>query len=398
MRTSSWLDPGSAVWGPFGALPLSLRTRLLVWGGLAAVYTVDVVLALTGSSITRAEDLPQLGAEYLLIGLIVQHPPLGVAAYAAAFTVGAPLWDLSQVYITFAGAAVLLGTCARWGLLAVSASLFIVWLALAAGVVGDGQPDIVPQLAFSTAFGLGVGLVLRWLTSRLHSALRLAEERREELARTRADERHRLAMELHDVVGHGLTVIAMQAAMLQTVDSPERRAESETAIADAARQSLADLRTMLGALRGTGPDAEPDHGPVGAPVPVEDLLDHCRARLAEAGFHPEVRGDVAGQVSGSALLTLQRLLQEATTNILKHAAVGGRVEVELRHDEHETRLLVRNPIPARPRTEPTPHSGHGLAGMDERVRILGGRISHGPEDGSWVLDVTLPSQERTAQV
>ncbi|MBD4540580.1 two-component sensor histidine kinase, partial [Xanthomonas citri pv. citri] len=82
---------------------------------------------------------------------------------------------------------------------------------------------------------------------------------------------HRLALELHDVVGHGLTVIALQAGMLPTVTSPVQRTEVEQAIADTARQSLTDLRTMLGVLRGSAPglgpaeDAEP-------PLPVRELV------------------------------------------------------------------------------------------------------------------------------
>ena len=95
--------------------------------------------------------------------------------------------------------------------------------------------------------------------------------------------------------------------------------------------------------------------------------------------------------------TLRRIVQEASTNVLRHAEPGGRVDVEIRHDGCETSVLVRSPLPARRRQEPAPHSGYGLAGMDERVRILGGQITHGPVDGSWVLDVTLPSQERAAQ-
>lgn len=396
MATVSIGRPDSPVWGPFGARRLSLRIRLIVWISLAVVFGIDVVLAFSGTGVTAAEALPQLAGEYLLIGLIAQHAPLGVIAYAIAFTAGARWWDYEALSIVFAGAALMLGLSAQRGLLLLAGGLFAAWFVIAGPVLGSFSTAAAVAFAVSAALGVAAGLGLRWLARRFDSALRLAEERQTQLEQAQRDERHRLALELHDVVGHGLTVIALQAGMLPTVTSPVQRTEVEQAIADTARQSLTDLRTMLGVLRGAAPglgpaeDAEP-------PLPVRELVAEYRDRLTAAGFDVHVRLEAEAEVPDSLRHTLRRIVQEASTNVLRHAEPGGRVDVEIRHDGCETSVLVRSPLPARRRQEPAPHSGYGLAGMDERVRILGGRITHGPVDGSWVLDVTLPSQERAAQ-
>lgn len=373
-------DHGPEDWGPFGAERLRLSTRLVIWVTLAVLFLVDALLALGDTGVTSSSELPQLAAGYVLIGLMVLHTPLGVVAIVLALVLGDRWWDHDAISLLFAGAATILGMSARLPLILVSGSFFVVWLVVAGRVLDRLSPVSASLLAFSAVGGLAPGLGLRWLSRRLRSAVHLAEDRRVQLERAQSDERHRLALELHDVVGHGLTIISTQAAMLPTLTDPDRREAAERAISDTARQSLQDLRTMLGVLRGTGA-SETAADATEQVVPVEELMGDYAARLRSAGYEVEVDLRLSEDIPDSLLHTLQRLVQESTTIIFKHAAREGRVDILLAHSSEETVLRVCSPMPAQRRTGPVPNTGFGLAGMDERARILGGRLTHGPEDG-----------------
>lgn len=389
-------DHGPEDWGPFGAERLSLSTQLVIWVSLAVLLLMDALLALGDTGVTSSSELPQLAAEYVLIGLMALHTPLGVVAIVLALVLGDRWWDHDAISLLFAGAATILGMSARLPLILVSGSFFVVWLVVAGPVLDRLSPVSASLLAFSGVGGLAAGLGLRWLRRRLRSAVHLAEDRRVQLERAQSDERHRLALELHDVVGHGLTIISMQAAMLPTLTDPDRREAAERAISDTARQSLQDLRTMLGVLRGAGA-SETAADATEQVVPVEELMGDYAARLRSAGYEVEVDLRLSEDIPDSLLHTLQRLVQESTTNIYKHAAREGRVDILLAHSSEETVLRVCSPMPAQRRTGPVPNTGFGLAGMDERARILGGRLTHGPEDGRWVLHATIPSRSHTGR-
>ncbi|HXV93425.1 MAG TPA: histidine kinase, partial [Pseudonocardia sp.] len=229
-----------------------------------------------------------------------------------------------------------------------------------------------------------------------------AERLAAELAAARAEadalgERARLARELHDSVGHALTLTTLQAgAAARVLDGSDpdpafvRRALE--AIADAGRAALADLDHVLGLLR---------DGPAGtAPQPVladlTRLLD--RTRAAGVRVDAEVQGDLAAV---PPLLGREgyRLVQEALTNALRHAGpVPVRVRVVV--DTAALRLAVTNPLSrtrGRPRAGgrvgargPSPGGGRGLAGMRERVAVLGGVLDAGPDGDTWRVVARLP--------
>jgi signal transduction histidine kinase len=206
--------------------------------------------------------------------------------------------------------------------------------------------------------------------------------------RTRAEERNRIARELHDVIGHSLTVslLHVSSARLALQEDP---AEAVAALEEAerlGRQSLAEVRQAVGLLRDDESSRAPLPGAGQLPVLVESL------RRAGADVSYDVQGDPSGLPETTGL-TLYRILQEALTNTARHAP-GAHVAVQLAVGTQDTVLTVHSAgPPGAPNAE-----GVGLAGMGERAAALGGHVEAGPEAAGWVVRATLPAAPRPAGV
>ena len=205
----------------------------------------------------------------------------------------------------------------------------------------------------------------------------------------RLAERGRLARELHDSVGHALTVTTLQAAAAarQVDTDPDATRRSLAAIEDAGRSAMADLDHVLGLLRAgeSAPGAE-SRAPARSLDDLPDLVDDAR----HAGV--DVRLDLAaGVTAGLPRATSHeayRVVQEALTNAVRHAP-GLRVEVRVAVDDAGRSLdvVVANPVPAAPSTG---GGRRGLRGMAERVRLLRGELDAGPRDGRWEVRARFP--------
>ena len=212
-----------------------------------------------------------------------------------------------------------------------------------------------------------------------------ADAERERAARTASEERLRISRELHDVVGHALSVVVVQAGVAeQLLDSrPDEARGAVAEIARTGRQALAEIRELLGVLRETDDDSDPLNRPLSPTLAdLGPLVDGVRG----AGLAVEL------QISGEARplpvgieLAAYRVIQEALTNSLKHAnatraRVGviyteGLVEVEITDDGQRS-----GPFADVADTASAGHaSGHGLAGMRERVAVYGGEFTAGPD-------------------
>jgi signal transduction histidine kinase len=223
------------------------------------------------------------------------------------------------------------------------------------------------------------GELITWLAGRLlgpSPAERLAalEERTEQLL-----ERTRIARELHDSIGHALTVAVVQAGAARAAGDPEFTDRALAAIEDTGRAALEDLDRVLGVLRES-------ERPVSSRPTLADadrLLESARASGAK--LDAEVSGPLEA-LPGPVSREGYRILQEALTNVLRHAgAVPARVRVRVADDHLE--LEVRNALPA---AIPTPVRGSGLRGIRERAALLGGRAHTGPDGGDWRVRVELP--------
>ena len=269
----------------------------------------------------------------------------------------------------------------------------------------------------------------------LERELGLLAERAEERAEwARDEERRRIAREMHDVVAHRVSLMVVHAAAVQAVapKDPEKAARNASLIGDMGRQALTELRTMLGVLRadpvgsdrasgasrassrlveiasgagqGEAADAAPAREGQAASAPAGNgegprltglraLVDESRAagmrvELAVEGEHR----DYAEQVESTAY----RVVQEALTNVHKHAA-GAAAWVRLAHRDGEVAVQVRNEAPdgaaRRPDEARLPSGGNGLVGMRERVTALGGGFVSGPTDeGGFRVSAVIPDR------
>ncbi|MFG2133414.1 sensor histidine kinase [Streptomyces sp. NPDC048751] len=229
------------------------------------------------------------------------------------------------------------------------------------------------------ALVVGLGELVTALARRLlgpSPAERLAalEERTEHLL-----ERTRIARELHDSIGHALTVAVVQAGAARAAGDPAFTERALDAIEETGRAALEDLERVLGILRES-------ERPVSSRPTLTDadrLLESARASGAK------VDADLAGPletVPGPVSREGYRILQESLTNVLRHAgSVPVRVRIEVADDS--LALEVRNPLTA---DIPGPGRGSGLRGIRERAALLGGRAHTGPHEGDWQVHVELP--------
>jgi signal transduction histidine kinase len=276
--------------------------------------------------------------------------------------------------------------------------LFLVALTEDSGVTAwaTGFSIVPPFLFADRANALGASVLLvaiallgDVLSRRQHSRRQLAEQAElTELERARRavlEERARIAREMHDVVAHHMSMIAVQAetAPYRLADLPGPvRAELAT-IATSARSALADMRRLLGALRAETDDAlrEPQPGLAELPTLV--------ATAQRAGVQVTFTPADAGMVPGPVGLAAYRIAQEALANAARHAP-GSPVDVAVRALGDRLELSVHN---GPPRSGPVPATGggHGLMGMRERAALLGGTLSAGPgEHGGYLVTASLP--------
>ncbi|MER6950122.1 sensor histidine kinase [Nonomuraea sp. NPDC000554] len=214
------------------------------------------------------------------------------------------------------------------------------------------------------------------------------------LEHTARGERARIARELHDVVAHHISMVAVQAetARLAIPGMPDAGAQRLSAIGDTARAALTEMRRLLGVLR---EDAETDAADR-QPQPglrlreLNELLDESRA-ASGTGTRLILRGSPVTLDPGVELAAY-RIVQEALTNARRHAP-GAAVDVELHYTGDALRLLVRDNGPG----QSTAGEGHGLSGMRERAAAVGGELRAGPATGGgFLVEARLPGKDETA--
>jgi signal transduction histidine kinase len=212
----------------------------------------------------------------------------------------------------------------------------------------------------------------------------LAEHDRDRSAQIAvAEERARIARELHDVVAHGVSVIAIQADAAEAAleKDPARAKAPLHAIRGSAAEALADMRRLLGVLR------EDQDGNEITPQPGLAQLDALIGRVRGAGVEVRVKEEGAPRALPASLdLSAYRILQEALTNVRKHAA-GAAAEVRLLWSEQALELRISDDGPGANGGPP----GHGLVGMHERVKVHGGELRTGTApDGGFEVHARLP--------
>ncbi|MFF4756556.1 sensor histidine kinase [Streptomyces sp. NPDC002514] len=288
------------------------------------------------------------------------------------------------------------GLCLALGLRERRRTLLLVWLATAGANVG--LEFAVPAGSSSKGMLLtilsGVALLLAGaLRERSEAQRRLVEQETiseaERDRRTLLEERTRIARELHDVVAHHMSVITVQAdTAAYRLEVPPDVQEELTSIAATARESLGEMRRLLGVLR-----SEETHGEL-APQPGLTQIGQLVEAMVRAGMPVEF-APCDAEVPEAVGLSAYRIVQEALANVVRHAP-GAPTHVSVSQDgERLTVLVVNDPPPELPAGPlEVGGTGHGLVGMRERVRLVGGTIDVGPlPDGGFRIAARLPLTE-----
>jgi len=254
----------------------------------------------------------------------------------------------------------------------------------------DDPGELVSVVVRNTALCLLAIAAGDMVRSRREAMARLVAQQEEHARRRLGEERLRIAREVHDVVAHAMVAINVQAGVAaHRLDAdPEQARTALRAIKDTSGEALSDLRATLGMLRG-----EDGEAPVRPPAGLGDL-DELAAGLRAAGVDVAVDvGDLSG-VPGAVHAAGYRIVQEALTNVLRHAGAG-HVRVRVARDGEQLRVEVVDDG-AGAVANGAGGSGSGVRGMRERAAALGGTLDAGPGDrGGWRVAATLPARAGT---
>jgi signal transduction histidine kinase len=240
--------------------------------------------------------------------------------------------------------------------------------------------------------GVFTALVLQltvWLIGDAVRRQRADAARRQQQAL--AEQRLEIARELHDIVAHAMSVVAVQAGVGSHLIAtrPDEAARSLSAIEATARAALSETRYLLGAMRNGG------HDPAGlTPMPGIGSVASLVSQVSEAGQPVSLR--VEGQqrtLSPSLELSVYRVIQEALTNVVRHAGRSASAEVVISYDDREVLVTVTDDGRGQRVSQNGHGSGHGLTGMRERVSLLGGELQAGPRpEGGYQVMARLPAE------
>lgn len=354
-------------------------------GSLAAARLVAVI---HGASVALRQFRPRLAVFVLLVTAVVFVWPLGL-----------PVWMLGPAVLFVAyGSAARLGR--RRALVDLGVLLVAAVLLLRLGPFFVGWPSAVFYVALITsAWSLGaVVFALRSLARENAQRATELEQARLELARHAvAVERLRMARELHDVIAHSVSMIAMQAgvARLAVGTDPDAERGSLAVIEDLSRNALAEMRRLVVFLRDQD-EAAAGREPAAAldPAPSLGRLHELVSGVVEAGVTVDVhtQGDLH-EVPPGVSLSAYRVIQEALTNVLRHAGrTTARLSVAVRGGI--VSICVENDRPVVGGRSAAAPGGHGTVGMRERAELYGGTVRSGPTpEGGWRVEARIPYTE-----
>lgn len=273
---------------------------------------------------------------------------------------------------------------ARWNVSAISAAVLIAWLLVAVMPtmardhlsVGDAGV-LVAVVAWAWTWGRLVQTRRRYIGSLRERAVQLEREKKTESAIAASTERTRIAREIHDIVSHSLSVVIVMSdgAATKVETEPAQAKTAMLAVRDTGRAAMADMRRMLGVLR----DDEPgSHAPQPGIAELDRLIKDSVAAGLPVAFSMEGQ---PGRVPASVDLAVFRIVQEALTNVRRHAGPEvSRVDVRLRHREDTIEVSITDDGKG-PAEDNEERIGHGIIGMQERVSAHGGTLHTGDRPG-----------------
>jgi signal transduction histidine kinase len=381
------------------AVVFGMRHAPVIAGVVLGLAAVTEAGARGGSSVTAV-----LTATVLALCTTVPLAFLGRAAAAIFMCVAGVLSLTADRTMTVAGLVAVLIVLYRFGrgggrgqLLAPVLALPFLIVALAGSLSPGTEEGVLAVLLAALAPAAALAGIARQarVQAHAHSAAHqvIADSLVEHTAR---GERARIARELHDVVAHHISMIAVQAeaARLTTPGMPDAGAERLLEIGDRARAGLTEMRRLLGVLREDAQAADPvasgdDRRPQPGLEQLNELLDEAR-QASGAGTRLIVSGPLV-RLDPGVELAAYRIIQEGLTNTRRHAP-GAAVDVELRFTDAALWLRIRDNGPGPPVVATVADGGHGLTGMRERAAAAGGELSIGAAPGGgFLIEATLPA-------
>jgi signal transduction histidine kinase len=421
MRPGHWI----AIDGVVGAV-IALAAMFASTGHLGAIDFAPLVRTLLAAALAAAI--------FFSVALRRRNPVAAFCALILLSILSLEAGRITTVLIMLAAAYVLylttVASSKRTGFAALVLALIVI------AVLMFARQNLNPHSGGGMVVPIAFAMIIFWMTGysvrqrRAYAAMLQYQAASSAVA----EERLRIARELHDVVAHSMSVIAVQAGYGQYVidSSPSDARDALGAIQATSRDALEEMRRMLGVLRqqdtggarpgagGGAPPAPPESqeafpaafssaavSPPAAPLaPAPGLgdLDRLIQRTSGAGIHVTLRrsGHIRAVPAGIDL-SAYRIIQEALTNVVKHAGADARctvdvgygddgIEVRVTDDGGQSLVLASAGIALAPTdAAATPSSGHGLVGMRERVNLCGGEFSAGPlQSGGFQVAATLP--------
>ncbi|WP_330457335.1 sensor histidine kinase [Streptomyces sp. NBC_00820] len=358
----------------------------VVWGERAPALLSLLLMVLAAAALVPRRRAPRtvlaVTGGLSVIECVTGDPraPVAMAAVIALFTVAsstdrATTWRIGLLTMAVLTAAAMLGGPLPW--YAQENLVLVAWTGIGA-TAGDA---VRSRRAFVRA---------------IRERAERAERTREEEARRRvAEERLRIARDLHDVVAHHIALVNVQAGVAAHVmdKRPDQAKEALAHVREASRSALDELRATVGLLRQSGDPEAPTEPATGL-----SRLDDLAGTFRNAGLPVEVaRADQDTELPSPVDLAAYRIIQEALTNVRKHAGSEAKAEVSVVRVGGDIEVTVLDdgsgaaPVPAR-------GGGHGLLGMRERVSALGGTLTTGPRyGGGFRVHAILPLQTRQSR-
>jgi signal transduction histidine kinase len=376
-------DAARSLW----AEPRAPEAPRRVWRDWALVSALVPVVVLEGAF---RDDLvwrvPSIAVALALLPTLLWRRTHPLQSVAAAFGLVAVVMIASLVF------------GADWR--GLDANVFVILLVYALFRWGSGRDAAIGLAIVSIPVLLNTGEIplsevaggalFLLLVAAVGASVRYADKaRRRGMDQMKLLEREQLARELHDTVAHHVSAIAIRAQAGRVVAStdPAAAVEALAVIEQEASRTLAEMRTMVSALRqGEEPDLTPQRGV----AQVEDLA-------TSPGERPRVEVELSGDLDGlrpSVDAAIFRLAQESITNAVRHARHATRVQVAVRGEPDCVRMTVHDDGDAAP-FDPRTATGFGLVGMAERAKLLGGTLEAGPSrNRGWTVTAVLPRGAR----
>jgi signal transduction histidine kinase len=398
-----WWTPRS--WAAARRVAVDLGLALLVFVATADQGT-GMELGFMGV-LTREHPAPErtlfaVGLALLVLARRVNPYPLLALAGAAWVVMTAPLGLMVGAYTLAVRPRHPRRDAAILGGLAL---VMLASLTLDPGVSATSTATILVTilvLGLPALLGLWIGTRRALVASLREKAARLEREQHLKADQAKVHERARIAREMHDVVAHQVSLMVLHAGALEVSLTDTAAAQQASLIRQTGREALEELRQILGVLR------DPAGGPLLDPQPTLADLDSVVQQSRDISLEVAlvVEGDRRA-LPATVERTTYRLVQEALTNVHKHAA-NAATEVNLRYEPARVEVIVRNARPGRPPgadgSVPSgslpggslPGAGHGLLGLRERVTLLGGTFAAGPRlDGGFEVRASIPTEAPT---